>query len=288
LDDEGVPLAMKAYVSLSKPRIAVLVVMTAWLGYALAGGGFDALLFWTLLGTGLSACSCGALNQFIERDQDARMKRTQTRPLVSGAVTPGKALAFGLACGALGLSILAAKSGRLAFDVTAFTLAAYLLGYTPLKRVTPQTTWLGAAAGATPPLVGWAAATGALPLQAWVLFAIQFLWQIPHFLALFWMYREDYARAGFRVAPVVDPRGGLTAAQLAVHSFTVLPASLLPVFTGMAGLRYGVGAFALSTAYLSLGLRASWTLAAVDTRRLFLASLAYLPLLFGMLLIGGI
>ncbi len=278
---------MKSYVQLTKPRIVLLVALTTALGYLLPGGSADARLFWTLLGASLSAAACGALNQLIERGQDALMLRTRKRPLPAGDVSPAQALAFGLFCATAGLGILYIVAGRLAFEVTAFTLAAYLLGYTPLKRVTPQTTWLGAAAGATPPLIGWAAFEGKLPAQAWVLFAIQFLWQIPHFLSIFWMYREDYARAGFRVAPVVDPRGGLTAAQIAVHSFTVLPVSLLPVFCGMAGLRYGVGALALSTAYLGLGMKASWTLAVVDTRRLFLASLAYLPLLYGMLLIGG-
>lgn len=278
---------MRSYATLCKPRIALLVVLTTGLGYALAGGSFDAKLAWTLLGTLLSACSCGALNQLLERAQDARMLRTRKRPLPAGEITPLRALFFGAALGAAGLGVLAAKAGRLPFEITSFTLGAYLLGYTPLKRVTPQTTWLGAAAGATPPLIGWAAFAGRLPAQAWALFAIQFLWQIPHFLSLFWLYRVDYARAGFRVAPVVDPRGGLTAAQLAVHSFTVLPVSLLPLFLGMAGLRYGAGALALSTAYLLLGLKASWTLAAADTRRLFLASLVYLPILFGMLLIGG-
>jgi protoheme IX farnesyltransferase len=154
--------------------------------------------------------------------------------------------------------------------------------------VTPQTTWLGAAAGATPPLIGWAAATGALSAKAWALFGIQFLWQIPHFLALFWIYREDYARAGFRVMPVVHPDGGTTAAQIAIHSFTLLPATLLPVVLGMAGFSYAVSALLIGIVFLGLGLRASWTLAHSDARRLFLASLAYLPLIFGMLFFGGV
>jgi protoheme IX farnesyltransferase len=279
---------MKSYLALAKPRIALMVVLTTALGYALAGGASDWKMLWTLVGTGLSACACGALNQLLEIEQDGRMKRTSKRPLPAGDLSPRQALAFGLATAFLGLGTLRLLSGRLAFDVTAFTLVAYVLFYTPLKMITPQTTWIGAAAGATPPLVGWAAAAGDLPLRAWALFAIMFLWQIPHFLALFWTYREDYARAGFKTAPVVDPRGGLTAAQIAIHSLSVLPVSLLPVFLGMAGLKYGAGALVLSTAYLLLGLKASWTLAALDTRRLFLASLAYLPILFGMLLIGGV
>jgi protoheme IX farnesyltransferase len=278
---------MRDYIALTKPRIVVMVMATTALGYMLAGAEGDARLWWTILGTGLSGSACGVLNQWFERAQDGKMKRTLNRPLPAGRVRAIPALAFGLSLGAAGLAVLWSRSGSLACLVTALTIGSYVLLYTPLKQITPHTTWIGAAAGATPPLIGWAAATGSLPIQAWILFGIQFLWQIPHFLAIFWMYREDYANAGFRVMPVVDPAGGLTAAQIALHSFTVLLASLMPIFFGMAGLRYGIAALLLSTAYLALGLKASWTLAVNDTRRLFLASLAYLPLIFGMLLIGG-
>lgn len=278
---------MRAYLELAKPRITVMVMATTGLGYLLSGRKADALLWWTMIGAGLVGAACGALNQLIERGPDALMRRTQSRPLPTGRLNSTQSLSFGVALAASGLALLALKSGLLAAAVTAFTLISYVLAYTPLKRVTPHATWIGAAAGATPPLVGWAAAQGALPVQAWVLFAIQFLWQIPHFLAIFWLHRKDYEKAGFRVMPVVDPRGGLTAAQIALHSFTVLPASLAPSLCGMAGPGYGLGALLLGTAYLGLGMKASWTLEAVDTRRLFLASLAYLPMLFGMLLIGG-
>lgn len=278
---------MKDYIALTKPRIAVMVMATTALGYLVSGHESDGRLWWTVLGTGLCSAACGVLNQWLEKDQDGRMKRTAARPLPAGRVQPSGALVFGLVLCAAGLWALWAFSGRLACAITALTVFAYVLLYTPLKRWTPQTTWIGAAAGATAPMIGWAAAQGHLSTGAWILFGIQFLWQIPHFLSLFWLYREDYAKAGFRVMPVVDPAGSLTAAQIALHSFTVLLASLLPIFCGMAGLRYGVGALLLSTAYLGLGLRASWTLAVVDTRRLFLASLAYLPMIFGMLLLGG-
>jgi len=278
---------MRNYIALTKPRIAVMVMATTILGYLLAGAEWDSRLWWTVLGTGLSAAACGVLNQWLERAPDARMKRTENRPLPAGRIGSIPALSFGLILAAAGLGVLWTHSGGLACLVTALTIFAYVVLYTPLKQVTPHTTWIGAAAGATPPVIGWAAATGHIPGQAWVLFGIQFLWQIPHFLSLFWMYREDYAKAGFRVMPVVDPAGSLTAAQIALHSFTVLLASLMPIFFGMAGLRYGIAALLLSTAYLALGLKASWTLAVVDTRRLFLASLAYLPIIFGMLLIGG-
>ena len=280
---------MKDYAILAKPRIALLVMMTAALGYCVGGGAAaDAAMLWLVLGTGLGAVSCGSLNQALEGAQDARMNRTRARPVASGRLSALHAAAFGAAAGAAGLAILWRGCGALPCGLTAATIGAYVGLYTPLKRVTPQTTWIGAAAGATPPLIGWAAARGHLSAQGWALFAIQFLWQIPHFLSLFWMYREDYERAGFKVMPVVDPRGGTTAAQIAMHSFTVLPAALLPVFLGMAGKAYGVAALVLSLGYLLLGLKASWSLAAVDTRRLFLASLAYLPLLFVSLLIGGV
>ena len=215
------------------------------------------------------------------------MTRTKGRPLPSGRVAPEAALAFGLALGVAGIALLWSKSGRLPCYLTAATLVGYVGMYTPLKKITPQSTWIGAAAGATPPLIGWAAVRGDLSAQAWALFAIQFLWQIPHFLAMFWLHRQDYARAGFRVMPVVDATGGSTAAQITIHCLTMLLAAIVPFSLGMAGFVYAVLALALSTGYLALGMRASWTLAAVDTRRLFLASLAYLPILFSLLLIGA-
>jgi heme o synthase len=195
---------------------------------------------------------------------------------------------LGCAFAAAGLGVLWLGVNGLATLLTAATIFFYVCLYTPLKMVTPQTTWIGAVAGATPPLIGYAAQSGVISAPGLVLFGIQLLWQIPHFLALFWMYRDQYEAAGFQVAPVVDPRGSLTAAQIAVHSFTVLPMAMAPVLVGMAGPGYGVAALLLSGAYLVLGMKASWSLAAVDTRRLFLASLAYLPLLFVSLLIGGV
>lgn len=276
---------MRDYIELSKPRIVSLVLVTAAIGYRLAGGGDRVVLLWTMIATALAAASSGALNQLVERDQDALMRRTRSRPLPQGRLSSGKALAFGLICGLAGLALMAWQVNVTACVLTAFSLASYVLVYTPLKRVTPQSTWIGAVSGAMPPLIGWAAARGTLDPAAWALFAIQFLWQIPHFLAIFWMYREDYAQAGFRVMPVVDPGGGSTACQIALHSFALLPASLMPTLCGLAGFSYGCGALALGSAFLGLGMRASWTMAALDTRRLFLASLAYLPLLLGMLVV---
>lgn len=272
---------------LTKPRIAVMVAVTAFIGYWLAGGRSASGAAWMILGVVLASCSTGTLNQVMERDRDALMKRTSGRPLPAGKIDPTAALAFGAACGAAGLGILAWKATFAACGYTAATMVCYLAFYTPLKPRTPLSTWFGAVAGALPPVVGWAAVTGAAEAPAWALFAIQFLWQIPHFLAMFWLHKEDYARAGFRVMPVVDPAGGGTAAQIAIHSFGLLLASLMPMLCGLAGVGYGFGALALGSAFLALGMRASWTLERTDTRRLFLASLAYLPAVFGLLVLSA-
>lgn len=279
---------MKSYLELAKPRIAALVALTAWLGWALAGGGAAPALPAMLLGVTLASAACGALNQYLERVEDGIMLRTRGRPLPTGRVSPRRALAFGLALAALGPALVWASAGPLPAALTLGTVLLYVLAYTPLKKVTPQTTWIGAAAGATAPVIGWAAAGAPLDRRAFTLFSIQFLWQIPHFLALFWIHREDYARAGFKVMPVVHPGGGTTAFQIALHSFTLLPATLAPALVGLARPSYALGALAVSGSFLLLGLRASWTMAIADARRLFLASLAYLPLIFGMLLLGGV
>ena len=279
---------MRDYLQLAKPRIALMVALTAWLGWALAGGTATPRLLLTLLGVTLASAACGALNQRLEVVEDGKMTRTRNRPLPAGRVTPSAALAFGLAQALLGPALVWLAAGPLACGLTAATIVLYVLVYTPLKKVTPQTTWIGAAAGATSPLIGWVAAGGPLDARAFTLFSIQFLWQIPHFLALFWIYREDYARAGFKVMPVVHPDGSTTSLQIAIHSFTLLPATIAPALVGMARPAYALGALAVSGSFLLLGLRASWTMTVVDNRRLFLASLAFLPLIFGMLLFGGV
>lgn len=279
---------MRDYAQLTKPRIALMVALTTWLGWALAGGKATPSLVFVVLGAAVAAGACGALNQCMERVEDGIMNRTKTRPLPTGRVAPRAALAFGLALAAAGPAIVWAAGGGAAAALTAATIVLYVLVYTPLKKVTPQTTWIGAAAGATSPLIGWLAAGGPLDARAGTLFAIQFLWQIPHFLALFWIYREDYARAGFKVMPVVHPDGSTTSLQIAIHSFTLLPATLAPALVGLASPAYALGALAVSGSFMLLGLRASWTMTVADNRRLFLASLAFLPLIFGMLLFGGV
>jgi protoheme IX farnesyltransferase len=279
---------MKSYLQLAKPRIALMVALTTWLGWALAGGTATPSLFFVVLGASLAAAACGALNQRLEIVEDGLMNRTKNRPLPTGQVTPRAALIYGLALAALGTGLVWAAGGAVAGALTLATIVLYVLVYTPLKKVTPQTTWIGAAAGATSPVIGWVAAGAPLDRRAAVLFAIQFLWQIPHFLALFWIYREDYARAGFKVMPVVHPDGGTTAVQIAIHSFTLLPATIAPALVGLARPEYALGAFAVSGSFLLLGLRASWTMTVKDNRRLFLASLAFLPAIFVLLLIGGV
>lgn len=279
---------MKYYLQLAKPRIALMVALTTWLGWALAGGAATTALFFVVLGASLAAAACGALNQRLEIVEDGLMNRTKNRPLPTGRIAPQAALIFGLSLAIVGTIFVWAAGGAIAGALTAATIVLYVLVYTPLKKVTPQTTWIGAAAGATSPLIGWVAAGGPLDARAFTLFAIQFLWQIPHFLALFWIYREDYARAGFKVMPVVHPSGGTTAIQIAIHSFTLLPATIAPALVGLARPGYAIGAFAVSGSFLLLGLRASWTMSIIDNRRLFLASLLFLPLIFGMLLFGGV
>ncbi len=279
---------MKPYIQLTKPRIALMVALTTWLGWALAGGTTTAPLIFTVLGATLAAAACGTLNQRMEIVEDGLMNRTKGRPLPMGKVTPRAALTLGLVLAFTGTALVWAAGGAIAAGLTAATIILYVLVYTPLKKVTPQSTWIGAAAGATSPVIGWVAAGGPLDARAFTLFAIQFLWQIPHFLALFWIYREDYARAGFKVMPVVHPSGGTTAMQIAIHSFTLLPATIAPALVGLARPGYAIGALAVSGTFLLLGLRASWTMSVLDNRRLFLASLVFLPLIFGMLLFAGV
>jgi len=279
---------VKDFIQLAKPRIALMVALTTWLGWALAGGTATWSLLSVLIGASLAAAACGTLNQCMERREDGLMNRTKNRPLPTGRVSPLSALIYGLALAVIGPALVWAAGGALAAGLTLATIVLYVLVYTPLKKVTPQTTWIGAAAGATSPVIGWVAAGAPLDARAFTLFAIQFLWQIPHFLALFWIYREDYARAGFKVMPVVHPDGGTTAIQIAVHSFTLLPATIAPALVGLARPEYAIGAFAVSGSFLLLGLRASWTMSILDNRRLFLASLVFLPLIFGMLLFGGV
>ena len=229
-----------------------------------------------------------ALNQVLERDGDARMGRTRNRPLPSGRLPPLEALLFGIGLALAGLAYLAlAVRQPLAVLAAAFAFAVYVFLYTPLKRTTSLNTLVGAVAGATPPVIGWTAATNALDLPALVLFAILFLWQVPHFLAIAWLYRDDYTRAGLRMLPVQDPGGGRTARRMVGYSLALLAASLAPSALGWAGGVYLLGAVVLGVGFLTCALGFLQTRSAAWARRVLRASLFYLPALFAVLLIDG-
>ncbi len=278
---------MKDRLVLAKPRITLMVALCAAAGYALAPGAHGrARLFWTIAGVALAAASTGCLNQVLEAELDGRMNRTRERPIPAGRVAPAAAHALGLLWGAAGLGILAWKVNASACGLTAFTLASYLLVYTPMKRFSPASTWVGAIPGAMPPVIGWVAAGAPLDARAAALFAVQFLWQMPHFFALAWMHREDYARGGCRVLAVVEPDGASTGRQMALTAGLLLAASLCPYALGMAGAPYLLGALALGAAFLAVALRAARRLTAASARGVFLASLAYLPLVLGLLVAG--
>ncbi len=278
---------MKSLLALAKPRITLLVSLCAAAGFALASRGplAWARLGWMALGVALASASTGCLNQYMELKYDGLMQRTKSRPLPSGAVRPRAALALGLLWGAAGLGLLAWKVNASSFALTAFTLASYLVVYTPMKRSSPLSTWAGAVPGALPPVIGWAAAGGALDAGAAALFALQFLWQMPHFLALAWLYRDDYARGGFRVYPVEDPSGASTAWQMAATSGLLLAVSVIPFGLGMAGWAYLTGALACGGLFFALSLAASRELSQGAAKRVFLASLAYLPLVLTLLVL---
>lgn len=275
------------HVSLVKPRVVFMVLVTTVVGFYLGSNGPPdlAVLAHTLIGTALAAGGTLALNQYAERDIDARMHRTRQRPLPDGRLAPAEALALGLSLLSVGLAYLAATTPALCAAVTAVIGATYLLLYTPLKRVTSLATVFGAIPGALPPVAGWAAARGEIPPAAWVLFAIMFLWQIPHTLAIGRLYRDDYARAGIRVLPVVDWNGRSTGIHAVLNCLALLPVSLLPTLLGMAGAFYFVAALLLGLTFLAAAVLLARHEAPADARRLLFASLIYLPVLLAVMVI---
>ena len=278
------------FVSLAKPRLNLLVVASTLAGYAMAPGEtLGALsLGGLLLGTGLVAGGASAFNQVIERDVDALMRRTRTRPIPDQRLQPMEGLLFGAAVTLVGLLMIAAATNLLAAGVALATLLSYVAVYTPLKRRSSFGTVIGAIPGALPPIIGWAAAEGALPPQAWALFGIMFLWQLPHFLAIAWMYREDYARAGFPMLPVLEPDGRSTGRQAVVFAAALLPLSLAPTLMRMAGDVYFAGALMLSIAFLVLTIRFARTRSSRDARQVFFGSIIYLPLLWILMIANKI
>jgi protoheme IX farnesyltransferase len=278
---------MKDYIALTKPRITWLILMSTGVGYffgAKNGWHFITLIH-TIIGTGLIASGTAALNQWYEREADGKMHRTQSRPLPSGRLVAWKALVFAIAISAAGFAELWIGTNPLAAMLGLTTLLCYLFVYTPLKQRSPHSTTIGSIPGAMPPLIGFAAARGTLTWEAWVLFAILFLWQFPHFYAIAWMYKEDYARAGIRMLPVVEPDGKSTARRIILYSMALIPISLMPKFFLMAGNVYLYGAIALGLAFLYYGLRIGMDRTRQQARRVLLASVVYLPLLFSLMLL---
>lgn len=275
------------YVELTKPRIVLLVLVTTTFGFILGGGGFQSfpLLFYTLLG---AMCVCGgssALNQYLERDVDSQMKRTKHRPLPMGKISPIAAMLYGISLVLLGITILSWKVNLLTAFLSLLTAFLYVLVYTPMKRLTWLNTTIGAIPGAMPPLGGWAAATGEIGLGAWVLFFILFFWQHPHFYAIAWIFREDYAKVGFKMLPVIEPDGRRTFSYIVMSSAFLVPISVLPTFIGMSGKIYLLGATALGVSLLMIGMSLSVSKSIGDARKLLRATVAYLPLLLFLIIL---
>lgn len=273
------------FLALTKPRLNSLVVVTAGLGYYLGAGGqaSGALLAHTVLGAGLVAGAAAAFNQVAERRIDASMARTRGRPLPAGRIAPAEARLFALALAAAGLGELAYHANWTAAALALATLISYVAIYTPLKRRTPWAAVVGAVPGALPPVIGWAAARGAPTVESWVLFGIVFLWQLPHFHALSWLYKDDFGRAGLPFLAVLDTSGRRTAAHVLVCLGALLPVSLAPAAVGLGGRLYAIGAALLGVLFLAVAVRFALRRSTGRARGLFLASLVYLPLLWGLL-----
>ncbi len=278
------------YCDLFKARLTFLVLLTTLVGFYLGfRGPVDyVLMMHTLLGTALVAAGASALNQLLEREYDAKMRRTQSRPLPSGRLQPQSVLIVGGACAGSGLIYLAFAVSQLTSLIGAISLVSYLFIYTPLKRVTWLNTAVGAVPGALPPLMGWTAARGEASSQGWALFAIVAFWQLPHFLAIAWIYREEYARAGFKMLPVIDPQGHRTGRQTVSHALGLLPVSLCPFLFKLTGPVYLVGALVLGLVFLWYAVQFSRQLTVLRARQLFYASILYLPLLLAVMVLDKI
>ncbi|MBI1824863.1 MAG: protoheme IX farnesyltransferase [Planctomycetes bacterium] len=273
-----------AYLALTKPRIGVLVLMTMAVGfYVAAPHPASPATLWliahAILGVGLAAGGANTINQYLEMDFDRLMVRTANRPLSTGILSPVEALVFGVAISVAGVVYLGFTVNELAASITAATVTLYTLVYTPFKRMSPLCVHVGAVAGALPPMIGWAAATGTLSFEAWTLFAIMYFWQLPHFAAIAWQYREDYARAGYPMLPVIDPQGLRLGAHVVNHTVGLIIASLFPVALRMSSVLYAVVAIALGLTFLASGIRFLRIRTAKAARTHVLASIIYLPVL---------
>lgn len=268
-----------AFAELGKPRVVVMVLVTTFVGFYLGSRGLPEYLrlLPTLIGTALAAAGTLALNQYMERDVDAKMQRTRQRPLPDGRLQPSEALVFGVTVTLAGLVYLAVAVNALSAGVTAATTVSYLFFYTPLKRRTPLCSIIGAIPGALPPLTGWTAARDAFGIEAWILFAILFLWQLPHSLAIARLYRDDYARAGIRLLPVVEPDAKSTGRQIVANCLALLVVGLLPTLVGLAGPLYFVAALILGGLFLGYAVAFALSRTVTAARQLMFASLLYLP-----------
>ena len=273
------------YLELAKARLALMVVLTALVGYVVAARGAARLdvLLWAVVGTALTAFGANILNQCWEMERDRRMERTRGRPLPAGRILRSRAIRWGLASCIIGLAVLAAGTNLPTAALALFVILLYMPVYTYLKTTTPLNTVVGAVCGAVPPMMGWTAATGRLDAGAWVLGGILFLWQIPHFLALAWMYRDDYARGGFRMVPSVDPSGSLTGRLALLYAVGLLPVSALVTWLGVSGRSFLVASQLLGGLVVVLAVGFLVRRSQPAARNLFLASILYLPLLLGVM-----
>ena len=276
------------YVTLAKPRLNLLVVASTLVGYVMGDGDMaDVLRVVAMVGgTALVAGGASAFNQVFERRTDALMRRTRLRPMADGRMSPQDASLYAAVLSLAGLAALAVFVNTLSALVALATLVSYAAIYTPLKLRTSFSTVIGAIPGALPPVIGWAAATNGLGRGAWILFGILFLWQLPHFLAIAWIYREDYARAGFPMLPVIEPDGRSTARQSVLYAAALLPLSLAPTLVGITTTYYFVAALVLTLGFLALTLQFARTRSVADARRVFFGSIVYLPILWVLMIAG--
>ena len=278
------------YVTLAKPRLNLLVVGSTLAGFVMGGGdmGNGGRVLAMVGGTALVAGGASAFNQVVERRTDALMRRTRLRPMADGRLPAADALVYASALSLAGLAVLAVAVNPLSALVALATLVSYAAIYTPLKLRTSFSTVIGAIPGALPPVIGWAAATGGLSQGAWVLFGILFRWQLPHFLAIAWMYRDDYARAGFPMLPVIEPDGRSTGRQAVIYTAALLPLSLAPTLVGMTTPTYFAAALVLTLGFLALTLRFARSRSVADARRVFFGSILYLPILWFLMIAGRV
>jgi len=284
-DRAGLSVRIADYLELAKPRIAAMVLLTVTVGFTLGSGGTwtFASLASALVGIGLVATASGAFNQLIERHTDALMARTANRPLPTGRLQPMEVVAFGLVCATAGLTLLIAEVNWTTAGLAFLTLALYVAAYTPLKRYTALSTAVGAIPGALPPVLGWTASGAPLGWEAFSLFAVLFLWQFPHFLAIAWLYRDDYNAAGLRMLPGGTPRRGLTGLSASVYAAVLIPVSVMPGQVALAGGSYRIAALLLGLGYLAAALRFCFQESRASARGLLYYSLVYLPVLLSVL-----